>query len=173
MLRPRHEIRFCVTHGLSVADDRVRFVHGTNRGFNEIDGGVGGGEFGGGFYTFIACGKDEGLGRLRAAEWAWHKYRQEPNPSRKGSPRLIIVEADLADLAKMSAVEIFSSPHPLLSLEDRYREIELGNDSVDLVYGTVFTNQLRKARFAGGMPWQYKFSRSAASALTIVSEQLL
>jgi hypothetical protein len=53
-------------------------------------------------------------------------------------------------------------------LGDRFRE-----DSTELIYGTVFTNQLKEARFPGGLPWQYKFSRSAVSALTIVDEVLL
>jgi hypothetical protein len=152
VLRPRNEIRFCVTHGLSVAEDRVRFVHGTNRSFSEIDGSIGGGEFGGGFYTFISSGKDETLGRLRATEWAWHKHNQEPNPRRKGAPRLLVVEVELAVLARMTSVEILGAPHPHLSLRDRYREIVDDGNPVELVYGTVFTNQLREMRFAGGLP---------------------
>jgi hypothetical protein len=173
VLRPRHEIKFCLTHGISVAADRVQFVHGTNRAFTEIDGGVGGGEFGGGFYTFIACGKDEALGHNRAAEWALHKYNQEQHPRRKGHPRLVVVEVDLAVVAKMTSIEILSAPHPQLSINDRYREVRKGEEPVELVYGTVFTNQLREARFTGGLPWQYKFSRSSVSALTIVDEVLL
>lgn len=162
----------CLYELTGLTDERVRFVHGTAADFNPADGVQawrGGGDFGLGFYTYLASGPSAGWGAQKASAWALRKAKPQHPALRNAAriapctPRLIYVS--LARVQFDSLTKDLYDEHTCQEAYKRlYRDKETGKD---VVIGPVGMRGDYGKIADHSLPCQFKFEASCVALLTV------
>jgi hypothetical protein len=146
-----------------LSDDRITFVHGTTSEYGLGPGDrietLGNGEYGRGFYTFLACGDQGTLGVLRAREWARLKTTSRHRPV------LVYVSIGVDEFFRMGKLRI-----TLDKLDLFYQALHPNNvANRDVVIGPVtkMGTTGREPKWGRPQPLQYKFEESGVVRLQI------
>jgi hypothetical protein len=158
-------------HGLEGwREDYFRFVHGTSTdapfAVGEYPKASGHGEFGLGFYTFLACGRFTRWGEQAARQWA---RRQVADAADFGlRPRLVYLLVARDCFQRMSQLRVNED-----TIDPIYRELHpSGSSQFDLVWGPISRggpSGQRIRRFE--LPFQYKFEATALHWVEVESIQ--
>lgn len=141
------ELAELAEHGLTgFAGDRIRFVHGTSSvdgwtRFRQVSNQYGVGEFGRGFYTFMADGADGPQGMFRAQE------RARDRTEGLSTPVVITLSMSVDEFLLMRKLRLDNTILPDASLRRVVRH-------EPLIWGIVTG---RNGVLWNGVPKQYKF----------------
>lgn len=156
-------------HGLiDCARDVVRFVHGTTRDAGwelgtEVHPEYGQGEYGAGFYAFLAVGPNAALGIEKAGKNALRRARQ-----RDSEPCIVHLEMPTAVFANLDSIRVTRENAVIYSRsrgDERFRVVD-----IPLLWGLVFHNG---HEVLWEQPEQYRFWGEAARLLRVVSVRQL